>query len=76
MRGKRTGGYRLIVNLKPLNMFFEPPKFKYETLNILRLAPSGALKGMSLDLKDGYFHFEVHPSLARYMMFNIAGVTY
>lgn len=35
--------------------------------------PKTILRGFSLDLSDGYFHFRLHPLLRKYFTFNVMG---
>lgn len=70
---KRTGGYRLIVDMRWFNTYFDPPPMQYEGLNMLKHAPPDVVKGFSIDLTDGYHHFKVHPTLQRYFRIKVNG---
>jgi ribonuclease HI len=70
---KNTGGWRPILNLKPLNKFIETPSFKMETV---RSVLAGLERGMwtaSIDLKDAYFHIPIHRSFRRFLRFAFQG---
>ena len=58
---KKTGGYRLIFNLKVLNAFVSKGHFKMETLRSVREAVCPQEWTISLDLTDAYLHVPIHP---------------
>jgi hypothetical protein len=68
-RPKKSGGYRIILNLKPLNNDIEHIHFKMDTLksaiNLMRKDCYFA----SIDLKDAYYSVAVHPSDRKYLQF-------
>ena len=49
---KKTGGWRPILNLKPLNQFIKPKKFRMESLSVVLKAPIKGRGDTSIDLKD------------------------
>ena len=52
---KRSGGYRHIVDLRPLNCHLIVPRCKYETLASLpHLARTGDV-AVALDMQSGYY---------------------
>ena len=73
---KRTGGYRLCVDLRPLNKYFPSISVKYETLKLLKFVPRDVCKALSLDLQDGYHHVRMHASIRPYFNFYFDGAYY
>lgn len=73
---KKDGGLRLIIDLRPLNVYFPLSKVKYETLAFLRYVPMNVVSGLSLDLQDGYHCLRVHPDIRKYMNFYFDGHYY
>jgi hypothetical protein len=73
---KKTGDWRPILNLKPLNKRLVIETFKMETLKNVILACSPGEWLASLDLKDAYFHVPVHPAHRRFLRFCLRGVHY
>lgn len=59
---KRMGGFRPIVNLKPLNKFIEYEHFKMENLQTVRFLLREGDWMVKLDLKDAYLAVPVHAS--------------
>ncbi len=59
---KKSGGFRPIVNLKPLNQFIQYEHFKMENLDSGRFLLRKGDWMVKLDLKDAYLKIPVHPS--------------
>ena len=76
MAPKKGNKWRPILNLRPLNKFIIPKKFRMETLSgILRLLYAG-LWVTSLDLKDAYLHIPVRRSDQEFLCFSCKGHLY
>ena len=60
---KGSGGFRLVIDLKYLNTFFEFPKVKFESLPVLKFAPKNSHSAISVDISDAYHHLRVHESI-------------
>ena len=73
---KKTGDWRPILNLKPLNKRLVVESFKMETLQNVILACVEGEWMASLDLKDAYFHVSVHHAHRRFLRFCLEGVHY
>lgn len=58
---KKTGDWRPILNLKPLNKYIKPPKFRMETLRSVLQCPIKDSWAATLDLKDAYLHVPILP---------------
>ena len=70
---KRDGGLRLIIDLRPLNVFFPICSVKYESLSFLRFVPRDCVSAVSLDLQDGYHHLRLHPAIRHLFNFEFDG---
>lgn len=73
---KSSGGYRLIVDLRPFNECNVDYPTEFDTLHSLRndLKPNDLLS--TFDLADGYFHLAIHPGYQQYFGFRINGKGY
>lgn len=47
---KKDGGFRLVIDLRPINMYFPVMSTKYESLHWLHTVPRSVCAGASLDL--------------------------
>ena len=63
---KSSGGFRLVLDLKFVNKFFEFPKVKFENLAVLKNAPVGATHAFSIDISDAYHHLKVSENIQHY----------
>ena len=73
---KKTGDWRPILNLKPLNKFIKPKRFRMETLASVLACPIKGMWAASLDLSDAYLHVPISPQDQRYLRFKVQGQTY
>jgi hypothetical protein len=69
---KKTGDWRPILNLKPLNVYIKPQKFRMETLATILKSPIRGCWAKSIDLKDAYLHVPIHPGEMRWLRFYIS----
>ena len=69
---KESGGYRPVINLKPLNRYIYNQRFKMETSRSIVKAVSPGDWAVSIDLKDAYFHVPVHPEVQHLLRFAIS----
>ena len=70
---KKTGDWRPILNLKPVNAFIRPKRFRMQCLSLLL---KGDIKGKwatSLDLKDAYLHIPIHRQDRKWLRFKVNG---
>ena len=73
---KKGGGFRPILNLRPLNKHICYRRFRMETLtSVLENVFPGDWMA-SLDLKDAYFHVPILPSHRPFLRFAFANVIY
>ena len=73
---KKSGGWRPILNLRPLNRFLRTESFSMETTRSILAAVQPGDWMVSIDLKDAYFHIAIHEDFRRYLRFTINGVVY
>ena len=73
---KAKGGYRLVVDLRLVNTWFDKVPIKFETLSLLRFAPDGLSVGINLDLRDAYHHLHLADSIGHLFTFEVGGVLY
>src|SRR5207253_6754142 len=73
---KKTGGSRLIFNLKNLNKFIVTHRFKMETLRSVRECLRPGEYTVSIDLEDAYLHMPLHPDCYHLFRFCLGGVVY
>ena len=72
---KRSGKFRMILNLKRINLHISPAHFRMETLgSILPLRPGDWTA--SIDLKDAYHHVPIAPASRDLLGFTVAKSTY
>ena len=64
---KKDGGYRLVVDLRPLNAYLPETTCKYETLNDAQFLLQRQDWMISADLKDGYYHLGIHKDHQQYL---------
>jgi hypothetical protein len=70
---KKSGGFRPIINLKPLNRFIRYEHFKMENLESARFLLRKGDWMAKLDLKDAYLTVPVHPSHQKFLRFQWKG---
>ena len=57
---KRSGGYRHIVDLRPVNAHLRVPKCKYETLSTLPFLAKPNDTAITMDMQSGYYALGIH----------------
>ena len=73
---KKTGDYRLILDLSDLNQYLKKVHFKMEGLQaISSLITLGDFLA-SLDLQDAFLTIAMHPEFWKYLCFDFEGVRY
>ena len=73
---KKPDKYRLILDLSKLNKFLLFPRFKYDSIAMVAEVFELDDWLFSFDLKDGYWHCDLHPDMWEYMCFEWKGVVY
>ncbi|XP_033633155.1 uncharacterized protein LOC117294748 [Asterias rubens] len=66
---KEAGVWRPILNLKPLNKFIRPKRFRMETHTTILSSIVTPAWAASLDLKDAYLHVPVRPEHHKFLHF-------
>ena len=64
---KQKGQYRLVVDLRGVNQGLSEKPFRMETLPRVLMFIAGKRWGITIDLKEGYYHLLVHPSFRKYL---------
>ena len=72
---KKSGGYRLVIDLSQLNKSLAQIPFSMDTLHLVKLALKQGMWATSLDLSDAYHHIPMRPSSQVYLCFQV-GVRY
>ena len=71
---KQNGKFRLICDLRYVNSHCDTPRFSSEGVEILpELVRDGEL-AVTLDLRDGFYHFSVQPKFRKYLGFEYNGI--
>jgi len=73
---KKSGEYRPVIDLSPLNRSLKKIKFKMETARSVRMALRPGDHATSLDLRDAYFHVSMHRTTWKYLRFVWRGKVY
>ncbi len=77
LREKRTPGkYRMILNLKKLNLNMEKIHFKMDTLLSTLAMIEPGMKMLSVDFSDAYYSLAVAPHHRKYLRFEFEGKLY
>ena len=66
---KKTGDFRPVINLKPLNQFVEKIHFKLENIRMALNCISPGDFMVSIDLKDAYFSVPIFQPHRKYLRF-------
>ena len=73
---KKTGQFRLIIDLSSLNKMMRIEHFQMETTaSTQRSIPPGTW-AVSIELMDAYFHIPIHPASHKYPRFSLEGTVY
>ena len=73
---KKGNTYRLILDLSIMNKYLRFPRFKYARIEQIRDVFESGDYLFAWDLKDGYWHIDLHPDFWTFMAFVWEGVTY
>ena len=76
LRPKRSGGHRLILNLKHLNNYVEYFHFKMDNLQTATRLTTQNCWFTSLDLSDAYYSVNVAKEHRKFLQFAFEGTTY
>lgn len=70
---KRSGRWRMVIDLHALNQFTLVDSFKMESVESIRQALRMGEWAASIDLTDAYLHIPMHPLSWRYIRFALEG---
>ena len=73
LREKKTGGYRLILNLKNLNQYISNHHFKMESLTSAILPMTPGCYMASVDLQDAYYSVPINEKCQKCSKFSWQG---
>ena len=73
---KRTGGYRLILDVSMLNECLQVSTFSIDTVQVIRGAVELGMWGASIDLSDAYLHIPVAERHTLFLAFQVGEVKY
>ena len=73
LRRKKTGGYRIILNLKNLNQYISNHHFKMESLTSAILLMTPGCYMASVDLQDAYYSVPINEKCQKYLKFSWQG---
>ena len=66
---KKSGGFRLVIDLSALNEWLSPVTFTMDTLKVVKDTVQEGMWATSLDLSDAYHHIPIHPQCQKYLCF-------
>ena len=76
LRAKRTGGWRLILDVSELNKYLVCPTFKMDTTKVVRQAVHAGQWATSIDFSDAYHHVPMRKAHWKYLCFEVGGRRY
>ena len=68
---KRTGGFRLILDVSKLNEFLRVSSFRMDTVQCIRLSVEQNMWGVSIDLSDAYHHIPIALGDQKFLAFQV-----
>ncbi|XP_043199551.1 uncharacterized protein LOC122389279 isoform X1 [Amphibalanus amphitrite] len=73
---KKNSKYRLICDLRYVNSHCDVPHFSSEGVSVLPEVMRGGELAVTVDLKDGFYHFPVREEFRTYLGFQYGGCWY
>lgn len=73
---KKGSTYRLICDLRYVNAHCDVPHFSSEGVSVLPEVMRDSEMAITVDLKDGFYHFPVHTEFRKYLGFQYGGQWY
>ena len=68
---KRSGGYRLVIDLSELNTYLAKVSFSMDTLKLIKAAAQAGMWATSLDLSDAYHHIPMGERSQVFLCFQV-----
>ena len=76
LRPKKSGGWRLILDVSPLNEHLRCEHFSMDTWLVIRKAIRPGLWATSVDFSDAYHHIPINEAHVKYLCFQIGNKRY
>lgn len=73
---KKSGGWRLVIDLSTLNEFLSQVTFVMDTLKHVKDTAQQNMWATSIDLSDAYLHIPIREECQKYLCFEVDGVRY
>ena len=73
---KKNGKFRLICDLRFVNEYCDIPHFSSEDVSVLPQIMGTNDRAVTIDLRDGFYHFPIHPAYRTYLGFQYGGRWY
>ena len=73
---KKSGGFRLVIDLSALNEWLAPVTFTMDTLKVVKETVQEGMWATSLDLSDAYHHIPIHPQYQKYLCFQVGDLKF
>ena len=73
---KKSGGFRLVIDLSTLNEWLAPVTFTMDTLKVVKETVQEGMWATSLDLSDAYHHIPIHPQYQKYLCFQVRNLKF
>ena len=70
---KKNGGFRLVINLRPVNPYCVKHSCRYESLKVLQSIATQDCYMFAMDLQDGYHCLNIRPEDRRCVTFELQG---
>ena len=76
LRPKRTGGWRLILDVSQLNSFLHWDTFKMDHIAVIRVAAEKGMWATSVDFSDAYHHIPIRAAHYKFLCFQVGSKRY
>ena len=68
---KKTGGFRLILDVSRLNSYLRVSSFRMDTVQVIRASVEAGMWAVSIDLSDAYHHIPIAARDQRFLAFQV-----
>ena len=68
---KKSGGFRLVIDLSELNEHLSEVSFTMDTLKLIKSTATQGMWATSLDFSDAYHHIPINPAFRIYLCFQV-----
>ena len=76
LRAKKSGGWRLILDVSELNVHLKHQTFAMDTSDVIKQAVSPGQWACSVDFSDAYHHIPMAPKHRRFLCFQVGFLIY